>query len=91
MVWGDGELTRCEYGMSGHFLRFRSDGQTNNPSRQADALMDTSGKINNLGKQYIGADTPQPSTSGNAKVIASSTWAVLFLALTASIGPFASF
>ncbi|KIM72213.1 glycoside hydrolase family 128 protein [Piloderma croceum F 1598] len=57
----------------------------------ADALMDTSGKINNLGKQYIGADSPQPSTSGNAKVMALSTWAVTFLALTALIGPFALF
>jgi hypothetical protein len=53
--------------------------------------MNTSGKINDLGKQYIGAEDLQLSTSGNAKVMASSNWAVTFLALTASIGPFTFF
>ncbi|KAF9467395.1 glycosyl hydrolase catalytic core-domain-containing protein [Collybia nuda] len=33
---------------------------------QADALMDSGGKINALGKQYIGSEPPQTSGGGNA-------------------------
>jgi hypothetical protein len=50
--------------------------------------MDTSGKINDLGKQYIDAEGPQINISGNAKVMTPSIRAMIFFMLAASIGAY---
>ena len=53
--------------------------------------MDSSGKINTLGKQYIGAEGPQIESSEIANAITPSTWVTVFFALSASVEVFALF
>lgn len=53
--------------------------------------MNSSGKINALGEQYIGAEGPQIASWGNANVMAWSIQTTISLALIVSIAEFASF